>query len=134
FDRVTAPVLEEEAGWHKYPPSAKFKQDDDVGISGQKTFESVISPNEGKTAVPPLAFSYFDPAKEQYMTLRSEPVPIKVAGAAPVPAGTPTTAANAAPATPPPAPVTAATAPPRDILYQLTERPPRVQSFTPLYQ
>src|SRR4029077_8876942 len=109
FDRVTAPVLEEEAGWHKYPPSAKFKQDDDVGISGQKTFESVISPNEGKTAVPPLAFSYFDPAKEQYMTLRSEPVPIKVAGAAPVPAANQPATAASAPVTPTPGPVTAAT-------------------------
>src|SRR6266536_4605891 len=46
FDRVNAPVFEDERGWHKYPPSAKFKQDDDVGIIGAKTFETVISPNE----------------------------------------------------------------------------------------
>ena len=48
FDRVTAPALEDDHGWHKYPPSADFKQDDDVGISGAKTFETVISPNETK--------------------------------------------------------------------------------------
>src|SRR6185312_3796296 len=30
FDRVNAPVLEDERGWHKYPPSSKFTQDDDV--------------------------------------------------------------------------------------------------------
>lgn len=135
FDRVSAPVLEDDAGWHKYPPSAKFKQDDDVGISGQKTFESVISPNEGKTAVPPLTFSYFDPAKEQYLTLRSEPVPIQVAGGAPAAAASqPATASKVGAATPPPGPVTAATPPPRDILYQLSERPTAVQSFTPIYQ
>jgi hypothetical protein len=134
FDRVSAPVLEDEAGWHKYPPSAKFKQDDDVGISGQKTFESVISPNEAKTVVPPLTFSYFDPVKEQYVNLRSEPVPIQVTGvAAAATAAVPATARNAA-STTPTAPVTAATPPPRDILYQLTERPSRIQSFTPLYQ
>src|SRR6266404_2953570 len=34
FDRVNAPAFEDERGWHKYPPSSKFKQDDDVGISG----------------------------------------------------------------------------------------------------
>src|SRR5205085_3876332 len=51
FDRVNAPVLEQDAGWHKYPPSAKFKQDDDVGISGQKTFETVSSPNEQRSTV-----------------------------------------------------------------------------------
>ena len=38
FDRVNAPALEDEHGWHKYPPSSKFKQDDEVGISGTKTF------------------------------------------------------------------------------------------------
>jgi hypothetical protein len=37
FDRVNAPLLEDDAGWHKYPPSSKFKQDDEVGISGTKT-------------------------------------------------------------------------------------------------
>ena len=64
-----APTLEDERGWHKYPPSSKFKQDDDVGISGEKTFEAVIAPNEKKTAVPPLTFAYFDPVKENYVTL-----------------------------------------------------------------
>src|SRR5207247_694828 len=45
FDRVNAPVVEDEHGWHKYPPSSKFKQDDEVGISGAKSFETVLSPN-----------------------------------------------------------------------------------------
>src|SRR5947208_3471824 len=86
FDRVNAPVIEDEHGWHKYPPSSKFKQDDEVGISGTKTFETVLSPNEKKQAMPVLAFSYFDPVKEQYVTLRSEPIAISVqGGAAPAP-------------------------------------------------
>src|SRR5215472_14155718 len=71
FDRVNAPMVEDDRGWHKYPPSSKFKQDDEVGISGTKTFELVISPNERKQTLPLLAFSYFDPAKEEYLTLRS---------------------------------------------------------------
>src|SRR5437870_3907754 len=33
FDRMNAPELSDERGWHKYPPSSNFKQDDDVGIS-----------------------------------------------------------------------------------------------------
>ena len=71
FDRVNAPLLEDDRGWHKYPPSSKFKQDDEVGISGTKTFEMVVSPNENKQSLPVLAFSYFDPAKQQYVTLHS---------------------------------------------------------------
>jgi hypothetical protein len=136
FDRMNAPVLEDEQGWHKYPPSANFKQDDDVGISGQKTFETVISPNENKSAIPPLVFSYFDPAKEQYLTLRSDPMPIRVEGGAAIAAATPQTNAagvrNPVPSARTPAP-TAATPPPRDILYQLSELPAKRATFTPLY-
>lgn len=130
FDRVAAPALEDENGWHKYPPSSQFKQDDDVGLSGTKTFETVISANERKDKVPPVVFTYFDPAKEQYVTLRSEAVPVKIEGGA---APTPTVAqASAAPS--PSAgetPIVAAKA--RDILYQMNELPARVEQFTPLY-
>jgi len=130
FDRVNAPALEDDHGWHKYPSSSKFKQDDEVGISGAKTFETVISPNEKKQALPPLVFSYFDPVKENYVTLRSDAMPITVeGGAAPAPA---VIASQPGPA----ATVAASAKPspkPQDILYQLTERPKVAQSFTPLY-
>jgi BatD DUF11 like domain len=133
FDRVNAPLIEDERGWHKYPPSSKFKQDDEVGISGTKTFETVLSPNEKKTGLPLLAFSYFDPVKEQYVTLHSEPIAINVQGGAAV-------AQNAGatqPGSPPPAaaarPSVQTAAKPRDILYQLTEQPGTAESFEPIY-
>jgi hypothetical protein len=132
FDRVNVPGLEDERGWHKYPSSSKFKQDDEVGISGAKTFETVISPNEKKQALPPLVFSYFDPVKENYATLRSDAMPISVeGGAAPAPAVVASQPGSAASAT-----VAASAKPslkPQDILYQLTERPKVAQSFMPLY-
>jgi hypothetical protein len=131
FDRVNAPLIEDERGWHKYPPSSKFKQDDEVGISGTKTFETVLSPNENKQTMPVLAFSYFDPAKDQYVTLRSEPIAIAVqGGAAPAQSVAASQAASPTPAI--------AVAPqkmqkPEDILYQLTDRPATAESFVPLY-
>jgi hypothetical protein len=133
FDRVNAPVIENESGWHKYPPSSKFKQDDEIGISGTKTFEMVISPNEKKQALPVLAFSYFDPAKEQYMTLRSEPVAITVQGApiAPNVAAQRVSPSPANAARPRPKVVTATK--PQDILYQLTEPSRTMDSFEPIY-
>ena len=134
FDRVNAPVVEDERGWHKYPPSSKFKQDDEVGISGTKTFETVLSPNEKKQSLPLLAFSYFDPVKEQYVTVRSEPIAISVQGgavaanvAATQPGSSPPTTATR------PVPATQSTAKPQDILYQLTERPRFTESFAPIY-
>jgi len=134
FDRVNAPVIEDERGWHKYPPSSKFKQDDEVGLSGTKTFEMVLSPNDKKQGLPLLAFSYFDPVKEQYVTLHSESIPINVQGGAAVAqnAGAGQSAA--------PTPSTGTARPPvpnatkqQDILYQLTERPRAAESFAPIY-
>ncbi len=130
FDRVNAPAFEDEHGWHKYPPSSKFKQDDDVGISGAKTFETVISSNEKKQILPPFVFSYFDPLKEKYVTLRNEAIPISIQGGAPP---LPSAIASQAAATPPASVGAKASPKPQDILYQLTERPARVQSFTPLF-
>ena len=133
FDRVNAPFVEDERGWHKYPPSAKFQKDDDVGISGTKTFEMVLSPNEKKQTVPPLAFSYFDPIKEQYVTLRSDPIAVQVEGNALPPAASSAVAtASAQPSPAAPGPATPATTKPQDILYQLTDFG-RAQPFTPLY-
>ena len=131
FGRVNAPLVEDERGWHKYPPSSKFKQDDEVGISGAKTFETVLSPNEKRQSLPILAFSYFDPVKEQYVTLLSEPIAIAVQGGAASAqniATSPPAAANPAPEARP-----SVTAKPADILYQLTERPAVAESFAPVY-
>ncbi len=135
FDRVNAPVVEDERGWHKYPPSSKFKQDDEVGLSGTKTFETVLSPNEKKETVPVLAFSYFDPAKEQYVSLRSDPIAITVQGG---PAATQNLVASQ-PASPPSATANRGasaiqpTVKPRDILYQLTDQPRATESFAPIF-
>lgn len=129
FDRVSAPVFEEEQGWHKYPPSASFKQDDDIGISGAKTFETVLSPNERKDHIPAQLFSYFDPVTEQYVTLRSEGVPVKIEGGA---VTTPPPAVVAAPPISAPA-ASAAPDAKQDIHHQITEFPVTRESFSPLF-
>ena len=93
----------------------------------------VVSPNENKQKLPVLAFSYFDPAKEQYVTLHSEPMAITVQGGAnppavagQPPASSPSNAAGARAAI-------ANSNKPQDILYQLTEPSRAMASFEPLY-
>jgi hypothetical protein len=131
FDRVTAPVLENERGWHTYPPSANFKPDDDIGLVGTKTFEMVLTPNEPKKTVPPLLFSYFDPMKEIYVTLKGDKLPVVVEGGA-APVATPAIAS--ASTTPPQATARPTVAPQaQDILYQLTDHGPWDQHFTPIF-
>ena len=125
---MNAPELSDERGWHKYPPSSNFKQDDDVGISGTKSFELVVSPNEKLTTIAPLVFSYFDPAKDRYITLQSEAMPITVEGnaqATPAAAGAATGAVVA--------PNLAGPQKPQDILHQINERGKIVDTFAPLY-
>ena len=131
FDRVTAPELESERGWHTYPPSAGFKPNDDIGISGTKTFELVLTPNEEKKAVPPLIFSYFDPLKETYVTLKGDSLPVVVEGGT-APVATP--AIVSASTTPPPAAARPTAAPQaQDILYQLTDHRGWGMSLSPVY-
>jgi hypothetical protein len=80
FDRVAAPVLTDENGWRAYPPSDSFKADDNVGISGTKTFEMAVIPEEPARVSPPVEFSYFDPIGGKYVTLKGEQTPIEVTG------------------------------------------------------
>jgi len=131
FDRVSAPVLENDHGWHTYPPGSNFKADDDVGISGSKTFEMVFAPNEQKKAVPPLVFTFFNPLKEAYVTLKSDQMPVVVQGGA-APSATPAIA-NAS-TTPPAASARPTVAPQaQDILYQLTDHAGWEKTFTPVF-
>ncbi|HEY2123827.1 MAG TPA: hypothetical protein VGG94_00065, partial [Chthoniobacterales bacterium] len=104
------------------------------GVSGSKTFETVLSPNEKKQAIPAFGFSFFDPLKEQYVSLKSDSIPIHVEGGNPAAASTPSAPAPVASAPSPGATaVPQASEKPADILYQLTERPQTAESFTPLY-
>ncbi|MEP6975304.1 MAG: BatD family protein [Spartobacteria bacterium] len=131
FDRVNAPALESERGWHTYPPGSNFKPDDEIGLSGTKTFEMVLTPNEPKKEVPPLVFSYFDPIKEGYVTLKGDRLPVVVQGGA---LATATPAVASAGRAPTPA-TTRPTAAPndQDILYQLTDHGRWDASFTPVF-
>lgn len=80
FDKVTAPEVTDPDGWRIYPPSGKFEQDDDIGISGTKTFEMAAIPQTKKPASPALEWSFFDPIKEQYVTLTEKGWPITIEG------------------------------------------------------
>ncbi len=48
-------------------------------VSGEKVFDIFVMPViEGKTSVEAVVFSYFDPSKERYMELKSDPFSIEV--------------------------------------------------------
>ncbi len=50
-------------------------------IGGGKTFELSFVPREpGSFVLPPISFSYFDPAKKRYITLKGQPLNLTVTG------------------------------------------------------
>ncbi|HSR50471.1 MAG TPA: BatD family protein [Acidobacteriota bacterium] len=52
-------------------------------ISGRKVFEWVLVPREpGTKTLPAVQMAYFDPVKEQYQTVSSDPVEVEVTGSA----------------------------------------------------
>lgn len=81
FDAMAAPVLTETDGWRSYAPKESFKAADAIGYGGTKTFEVSLIAREDRQATPGAEFSYFDPLKKKYFTLKAEPVAVTAAGA-----------------------------------------------------
>ncbi len=66
-----------------------------AGINGSITDIYTIIPHKsGKYKIPAIAFSYFDPKRQQYITLTSEPIDLEVSGGTITPSNDNTTLEN----------------------------------------
>lgn len=71
WDAVTLPPQPAWKDFKVYPATAKTETSDPLGLEGSKTFEQVIVPEKTEVAaVPEFAFSFFDPARQAYRTLK----------------------------------------------------------------
>ena len=134
FDRIAAPVLGDDKGLRSYPATSKFKADDEVNLSGVKTFEQVIIADGPRSALPPYHFSYLDPVAGKYVELDTPPVPVEIVGGNTPPPG-PSVAPlaitpEASPTSTPPR------KPAEDILYIRTDAGPSlsIMDFLPPYR
>lgn len=133
FDRVGAPVISDDQGLHLYPPSAQFKADDPIGLSGTKTFEQAIVSQTGRPSLPGYRFSYLDADTGKYVSIKTEPLAVTIEGPA-TPLATPTPNPAFAPAaSPTPSPTPAPVQKPRDILYIRSDAGPSAD-FAPVYR
>ena len=82
FDAMGAPVLLDAEGWRTYPPGEKFEasQSDPIGFNGEKRFEYMIVAREDRSKTPIAELSFFDPAIEKYVTVRSNAVAVSAKG------------------------------------------------------
>jgi hypothetical protein len=79
LDAVTLPAQAQWRDFKAYPPTAKVDSTDPLGLSGVKTFEQVVIPqNHEITSLPPFRFSFFDPESKAYRSLSNAPIAITV--------------------------------------------------------
>ncbi len=76
FGAMGGPSLVGEDGWRSYPPSENFDSADAIGFGGTKTYDYMIVATSKQTETPGVEFSFFDPAKEEYVTLEGQPVAV----------------------------------------------------------
>ena len=80
FQAISAPVLTGEDGWRVYSPKDTFTAADAIGYGGTKTFEISMVARRDQTATPGAEFSYFDPQKKKFFTLKAGPQAVTAAG------------------------------------------------------
>ncbi len=77
---LSVPEINLPPGFDKYQPKTSENINRNGTISGSKNIEYLIVPRTaGKKVIPPVKFSYFDPAKKSYVTLTSPTYTINVA-------------------------------------------------------
>jgi len=78
---IQIPKIKLPAGFEQYEPKVTFRLNKQDIISGSKTIEYLIIPRiPGKKIIPPITFSYFNPARHRYITLKTKPFIVKVEG------------------------------------------------------
>ena len=110
FDAVEAPKLSPPTGWKVYPPKRYNVDTGDPNtadlINRKLGFNQILVPEKVAAEVPPFEFSFFSPRTKQYVTLRSQPLPVTI-----LPSANPVAVADAVvgtsspaapPGTPPP--------------------------------
>jgi hypothetical protein len=84
LNALSAPTLPALPGFKTYETLSSLNvSKDGWKVSGSKVFRTVLKPDvSGKLSIPPVAFSYFDPAAKTYRTITAGPLSLTVTGAA----------------------------------------------------
>ncbi|WP_167014232.1 BatD family protein [Chitinophaga sp. Cy-1792] len=77
---LNTPKIDIPSGFEKYDPKVTDNIEKNSNpLTGSRTFEFVLMPTEaGQHIIPPVEFSYFDPAANEYKTVKSAPFTINI--------------------------------------------------------
>lgn len=79
LEALSMPSFDSWREFQQYPETSTINYSDGIGLSGIKTFEKIVIPNNAEIQnLPEIEFSFFDPREEQYKTLRQDPIPLTV--------------------------------------------------------
>ena len=79
IELLDVPEINVPNGFEKYEPKTSEKINRINKISGTKTAEYLMVPRVvGKREIPPIEFSFFNPARKKYVTLKSPPFKIDI--------------------------------------------------------
>ena len=79
LDALNLPPQPQWNEFNAYAPNSTVNPTDPLGLSGSKTFEQVIVPeNHEIRALPPFQFSFFDPNTKSYRTLNGPAIPLTI--------------------------------------------------------
>ncbi len=78
FESLAAPELESTEGWRSYP--AKLVQENrQSGLEpGSVAYSQVLMPEKELPALPPFVLNFFNPEIGQYVTVKSDPIPLQI--------------------------------------------------------
>ena len=79
LEALRMPSFDSWREFKQYPETSTISHSDEIGLSGTKTFEKVVIPNNAEiTTLPEVQFSFFDPLEERYKTLVQAPIALTV--------------------------------------------------------
>jgi len=79
FSQMIPPEFPASDSFKTYPPRVVDEQLDTQGYTGSKQFEYVVIPLSSEiTAVPPIAFSYFNPRTKTYAEMNTPQIPVSI--------------------------------------------------------
>ncbi len=81
FDRVALAGLPASSRWKSYPPRAVPPPANGAPVAGKVFEQAVVPQTSGDVALPPIAFSFFDPDQRRYVTRSTAALTVAVAPA-----------------------------------------------------
>lgn len=107
FDALTAPTLVTPDAWKLYPPKrynieGQLDQNQMPTLERKVGYSQVLVPEAVHPALPPFELNFFSPSKKQYVTLRTQPIPLSMSPAPNTPAAGTAAGATTVEGVPPP--------------------------------